>query len=80
MKFLKRFRYLFSDNFNEQIIYDRNSQRFIFEIIGNVLIVHIPIGNMPHAKAEEYIKIHVEKLGSIKEDFKVKKIYGCGYR
>lgn len=80
MKFLKRFRYLFSDNFNEQIIYDRCLQREIFEHVGDVLIVHIPIGLLPPGKAEELIKLKLTLLGPLKDKFKVKALYVCGYR
>lgn len=81
MNFLQRLKFLFTGDktkLNQQLI-DRNLKRRIFEKVGDVLIIHVPIGNLPHEKAEEFIKKEVEIHSNYKEEYKVKKIYVCGY-
>lgn len=82
MNFLQRLKFLFtgdSDKIKQQLI-DRSLKRHIFEKVGDVLIVHIPIGNLPYTKAEELIKSELQIHSNYKEEYKVKKIYVCGYR
>lgn len=55
--------------------------RYEFEVIGNVLIVHIPTGRMPSGKAEEHVKkLMVEVFVPAKESFGVSKIIGLANR
>lgn len=56
------------------------SERFDFEIVGNVLVVHVPCGRMPHGKAEEYVKANLELLKPLKEDFGCAKIFAVAKR
>lgn len=56
------------------------SERFDFEIYGNVLVVHVPCGRLPPGKAEEYVKANLEKLTPLKDDFGVTKIFAVAKR
>lgn len=57
------------------------SWRYEFEIIGNVLIVHIPTGSMPPGKAEEHVKkVMTECFIPNKEAFNVSRIIGLANR
>jgi len=56
------------------------SERFDFEIVGNVLVVHVPCGRMPPAKAEEYVKANLELLKPLKEEFGCAKIFAVAKR
>ena len=47
---------------------------FIFQRIEDVLVVHIPVGNLPPGKAQEVINIYAEMLGKEKEYFKVERM------
>ena len=51
-----------------------NANKFEFETIGTVLIVHVPVGNLPAQKAQEYLKMYMETLSSSKKEFGVEKI------
>ena len=46
-----------------------------FQVIKDVLVVHIPVGRVPPSKQAEILQYHMEKLTTLKEDFGVKKIY-----
>lgn len=49
-------------------------QRYRFQVIGNVLIVHVPTGKMPYTKAQEHLSKISDMLNNNIEDFKVNKI------
>ena len=52
--------------------------RYEFEKIDNVLVIHIPVGRMPHRHAEEYVKKTHEmfepNIDRLKSDFGVNSI------
>jgi len=51
-----------------------NANKFEFETIGTVLVVHVPVGNLPAQKAQEYLKMYSVTLSSSKKEFGVEKI------
>jgi len=57
-----------------------NPSTFQYQVIKDVLIVHVPIGRLPPHRAEELLKKHMEQFSSLKEDFGVKKVYCVGKR
>jgi hypothetical protein len=51
-----------------------NEIKFEFEKIGMVLVVHVPVGNLPAQKVQEYLKAHHDTLSPSKKEFGVEKI------
>ena len=48
--------------------------RYEFELIGSVLIIHVPVGRMPPAKAEEHVKRMAEIFIGLKSELGVEKL------
>ena len=51
-----------------------------FDVVGDVLIVQVPVGKLPPSKVEEYIKQVSETLAKEKSKFGVEILYVVGYR
>lgn len=57
-----------------------NPNTYDFQVIKDVLVVHIPVGCVPVAKAEDILHYHMDKLAPLKEEFGVKYIYTVAKR
>lgn len=57
-----------------------NPNTYDFQVIKDVLVVHIPVGRVPPAKQAEILHNHMEQMITLKEDFGVKRIYAVAKR
>lgn len=58
----------------------KNKNRWVFNKVGDVLFIEIPIYNMPPQKAEEYIKTILGNLLPYKKELGCEFLYVTGYR